>query len=187
VDDGAVPGGAGAVTLALVMAAEQGAVGPWSERAFMALDRASGVIAARPTSSPLSLMAAARLRTLDDRVPGGSVAGPVRASLVATDREATRFELRLLVKPGHHLQGHLAASETALRVEPRDAGTRIEIQWPDLVKRGEDTLRGEIRIPITLVEPRPAPRPLRLRVRWQCCQDGPMGTCMPIEQTLLEA
>jgi uncharacterized protein YyaL (SSP411 family) len=187
VDDGAVPSGAGAATLAMVMLAEQGGEACWIDRAFKALDRASGVIAERPTSSPLSLLAAVRLRALDERVPGGSTGGPVQARLEARDREGLRFELRLHVKAGHHIQGRLPAGETSLQVEPRDAGVRIEVRWPEKANLEAGTLSGEILVPITLLEPCPAPRPLRLRVRWQCCQDGPLGACMPPEQALLEA
>ncbi len=145
------------------------------------------MIAERPTSSPLSLLAAAGLRALEGRVPGGSAAGPVQATLVAMDREGVRFELRLRVQAGHHIQGPQAASGTALTVEPRDTGVRVAVEWPRAAAHGGDTLSAEIVVPVTLVEPRPAPRPLRLRVRWQCCEDGEEGACHPPRCAFVEA
>ncbi len=190
VDDGAVPSGAGAATLAMVMLAEQGGDGVHADRAIQALSTASGAISERPTSAPLSLIAATRLRRLQpERIAGAASVGPVRAELLAVDRSHTRFELRLHVDQGHRIHGHLASEIEALQVTPRDPGVRIQVQWPQPVDLGEGLtgLRGQVRVPIMLLAPSPGPRPLRLRVRWQCCVEGPAGLCMPPEEADVEA
>ncbi|NBX25034.1 MAG: DUF255 domain-containing protein [Planctomycetes bacterium] len=186
VDDGAMPSGAGAVTLAMVMLAAQGGDAVCAERAHAALERASGEVAGRPTSSPMSLLAAQALRDgWPERVPGGRRAGPVRVELVAVDREGDRFELRLGIAPGHHVPAEPGAS--SIEVQPRDTGVRIALDWPEpRVQDGVRGHRGEVVVPIRLIMPRPAPRPLRLLVQWRCCQDGPAGVCLAPEQALVE-
>ena len=174
VDDGAVPSGAGAATLAMVMLAEQGGGAVWRDRAFEALDRASGEIAQRPTSSPLSLLAAAGLRRMDARrVPGGAPTGPVQVRLLAEGRDGDRFTLCLDIPQGHHVPlGE--GTPLAIGVTPRDPGVDIEVDWPpgESIPDGGRGLRGSVRVPVRLTRPRPAPRPLRLDVRVACCGDG---------------
>jgi uncharacterized protein YyaL (SSP411 family) len=190
VDDGAVPSGAGAATLAMAMLAEQGGDAVHADRAMQALALASGAIAERPTSAPLSLIAAACLgRVRPGQVAGAMPDGPVRAELMAVDRAHERFELLLHVASGHHIQGHLASDDVALQITPRDPDVRIQTRWPEPLEpgHGQRVLQGQVRVPITLLAPCPGPRPLRLRVRWQCCVDGPAGRCMPPEEADVEA
>jgi uncharacterized protein YyaL (SSP411 family) len=186
VDDGAMPSGAGSVTLAMVMLARQGGDAEGAERAHAALEMASGEVAGRPTSSPMSLLAAEALRELrPGQVPGGTRTGPVRAELVAMDREGERFELRLRIAPGHHVPAEPGAA--SIDVQPRDTGVRIELDWPEPPEQGGVRgHRGEVNVPIRLVSPRPAPRPLRLQVQWRCCQDGSAGVCLAPERVQVE-
>jgi uncharacterized protein YyaL (SSP411 family) len=190
VDDGAVPSGAGAISEALVACAACTCDQHWADAAFRGLDRASGTLAERPTGSPRSLLAAAALRALQPtRVPGGSAApGPVRAELVALDRGGQRFELRLSIDAGHHVNAHDPgdAALVGLAAEPRDDGVRIEAAWPvgEAGPGGTRVHHGEVRVPIRLIAPQPAPRPLRLRVQWQCCTDT---ACLAPSESMVEA
>ena len=176
VDDGAMPSGAGAACEALAACAAATGSGRWADQAVRALERASGTIAARPTGSPHSLLAARMLRTLTPpRVPGAAVAGPVQAELVALDGMGERFELRLRIAEGHHVNAHEpgASGLFGLDAEPRDEGVRIEAVWPtgQVDASGVRVHSGVVTVPLRLLAPVPAPRPLRLKVRWQCCTD----------------
>jgi len=142
--------------------------------ALRALERASGTIAERPTGSPCSLLAARALRRMrPSSVPGAPAEGPVRAELVALDGAGERFELRLRIAPDHHVQAHEPGVEGLLGIDatPRDDGVRIDAAWPvgEMDPSGARVHRGSVTVPIRLLSPLPAPRPLRLAVRWQCC------------------
>jgi uncharacterized protein YyaL (SSP411 family) len=160
VDDGAMPSGAGAACEALALCAVAGDAARWAELAMRALERASGTIAARPTGSP-------------SRVPGAAMAGPVQATLVALDGMGERFELRLHVAPGHHVNAHDPGLPDLMGLDatPRDDGVRIEAAWPAGLTHasGARVHEGLVTVPIRVLSPRPTPRPLRLSVRWQCC------------------
>jgi len=112
----------------------------------------------------------------------------VRAELVALDRGGERFELRLHIDAGHHVNAHEpgGASLIGLRAEPRDEGVRIEATWPvsEAGPGGSRVHHGEVRVPIRLIAPQPAPRPLRLRVQWQCCTDT---ACLAPSESVVEA
>jgi hypothetical protein len=189
VDDGAMPSGAGAACEALAACAlESGAAG-WVDRAMRALERASGTIAARPTGSPHSLIAARTLRGMvPSRVPGAVVAGPVQAELVALDGMGERFELRIRIAAGHHVNAHDPEVESlaGLDARPRDEGVQIEAAWPEGEVHGSGARihHGLVTVPIRVLAPRPTPRPLRLEVRWQCCSER---ECLAPERRQLEA
>ena len=195
VEDGAVPSGAGAVSEALVACAMQSGEFHWADAAFAGLDRASGTIAERPTSSPRSLLAAAALRVLQpNRIPGGQPAGPVCAQLVALDHGGENFELQIMIAKGHHVNAHDVGVPTliGLTATARDVGVRIEVAWPQgelhhggaRVHHGGAADDAIVRVPIRLLVPQPAPRPLRLEIGWQCCTDS---QCLPPQQTQVEA
>ena len=176
VDDGAMPSGAGAISQALVECARLTGESRWIDLARRGLERAGGTIAERPTSSPCSLLASQALRAIDPSWGAGAQAsGPVRAELVAIDASGERFELRLRIAPGHHVNAHAPgiAGVAGLRAEPRDVGVRIEADWPEgqAHESGARVLHGDVVVPLRLLAPVPAPRPLRLMVRWQCCTD----------------
>jgi hypothetical protein len=176
VDDGAMPSGAGAACEALALCAVAGDAARWAELAMRALERASGTIAARPTGSPHSLLAARTLRGMvPSRVPGAAMAGPVQATLVALDGMGERFELRLHVAPGHHVNAHDPGLPDLMGLDatPRDDGVRIEAAWPAGLTHasGARFHEGLVTVPIRVLSPRPTPRPLRLSVRWQCCTE----------------
>jgi hypothetical protein len=174
VDDGTMPSGAGAACEALALCAVAGDAARCAELAMRALERASGTIAARPTGSPHSLLAARTLRGMvPSRVPGAAMAGPVQATLVALDGMGERFELRLHVAPGHHVNAHDPGLPDLMGLDatPRDDGVRIEAAWPAGLTHasGARVHEGLVTVPIRVLSPRPTPRPLRLSVRWQCC------------------
>jgi hypothetical protein len=176
VDDGAMPSGAGAISQALVECARLTGESRWLDLARKGLDRGSGTIAERPTSSPCSLLASQALRAIDPSWGAGARAtGPVQATLHALDGSGERFELRLHIAPGHHVNAHEPgmAGLAGLSATPRDVGVRIEAEWPAAQAHasGARVLHGEVVVPIRLVAPVPAPRPLRLAVRWQCCTE----------------
>ena len=117
-----------------------------------------------------------------------SVAGPVHADLVALDGSGERFELRLRIASGHHIVAHEAGAEglAGLDAQSRDDGVRIEAAWPagQPDATGVRSHAGAVTVPIRLLAPVPAPRPLRLTVRWQCCTDR---ACLAPEEWRLEA
>ena len=189
VDDGAMPSGAGAACEALARCSVEGGAARWADRAVQALERASGTIAARPTGSPHSLLAARTLRRMvSPRVPGAVAAGPVTAELVALDGAGERFELRLRIAAGHHVNAHDPGVESlaGLDAQPRDDGVQIEVAWPtgEAHAHGARVHEGRVTVPIRVLAPRPTPRPLRLAVRWQCCSER---ECLAPEIRHLEA
>ncbi len=188
VEDGAMPSGAGAISEALVKCAQITKEPRWAEWAYKGLDRASGTISERPTSSPRSVLAAGAFRQMDDsRIPGGLPQGPVHAELVAIDLSKQQFELRLQMQAGHFIYAHApeATSPRNLSISPRDVGVKLEVDWPIGTHgpQGAVVHASEVRVGITLVEPRPAPRPLRLLVTWQCCNET---ECLPPHEALIE-
>ena len=189
VDDGAVPSGAGAMCEALASCARATGGQRWADLAVRALERASGTIAERPTGSPCSLLAARALRSLTPpRAVGAPAEGPVHAELVALDAAGERFELRLRIEPGSHVNAHepRVPGLVGLDARPRDEGVRIEASWPrgEATADGAFTHAGSVSIPIRVLAPRPTPRPLRLAVQWQCCTDR---ACLPPVEARVEA
>ena len=177
VDDGAMPSGAGAVSLALVECARLSGEPRWAEAARRGLEHASGTVGERPTGSACSLMAARALRSMDPAwMSDQRNAGPVRAELVALDGSGERFELRMRVEPGHHVNAHQPGMSgvAGLSIEPRDVGVRVDAAWPagEVDASGVRVLRGSFEVPVEVLSPRPVPRPLRVSVRWQCCTDS---------------
>ncbi|MBM4006207.1 MAG: DUF255 domain-containing protein [Planctomycetes bacterium] len=189
VDDGAMPSGAGAACEALAMCAAASGVARWADLAMRALERASGTVAARPTGSPHSLLAARTLRGMvSPRVPGAIDAGPVQVELVALDGMGERFELRWRIASGHHVNAHDPGTSglVGLDVQPRDEGVRVEVAWPagEAHASGVRLHTGQVAVPVRVLAPRPTPRPLRLTVRWQCCTDR---ECLAPQSRQLEA
>lgn len=200
IDDGAVPSGAGVITQCLVTLAQLTKNNSWAERAFAGLDRASGAIAQKPTSAARSLMAARELRALlPGRVPGGAAPSPVRMQLVAMNHSFDEFELRLDIDAGHHVAAHEiastgasgAVSETAipplsgLDISARDSGVTLKCIFPNATRRsdGSQCYQGRVVIFVSVITPRPTPRPLRLGVRMQICTDI---SCLAPEDRLIE-
>ncbi len=200
IDDGAVPSGAGVITQCLVTLAQLTKNNSWAERAFAGLDRASGAIAQKPTSATRSLMAARELRELlPGRVPGGAAPTPVRMQLVAMNHSFDEFELRLDIDAGHHVAAHEMAtvgasgvvSESALPsvsgldISARDSGVTLKCIFPNASLRsdGSQCYQGRVVILVSVITPRPTPRPLRLGVRMQICTDI---SCLAPEDRLIE-
>jgi uncharacterized protein YyaL (SSP411 family) len=200
IDDGAVPSGAGVITQCLVTLAQLTKNNSWAERAFAGLDRASGAIAQKPTSAARSLMAARELRVLlPGRVPGGAEPTPVRMQLVAMNHSFDEFELRLDIEAGHHVAAHEisasgasgAVSEIAipplsgLDISARDSGVTLKCIFPNATLRsdGSQCYQGRVVILVSVITPRPTPRPLRLGVRMQICTDI---SCLAPEDRLIE-
>ncbi|MEI6023636.1 MAG: thioredoxin domain-containing protein [Phycisphaerales bacterium] len=200
IDDGAVPSGAGVITQCLVTLAQLTKNNLWAERAFAGLDRASGAIAQKPTSAARSLMAARELRQLlPGRVPGGAEPSPVRMQLVAMNHSFDEFELRLDIDAGHHVAAHEiaaagasgAVSESAIPsvsgmdISARDTGVTLKCIFPNATHRsdGSQCYQGRVVILVSVITPRPTPRPLRLGVRMQICTDI---SCLAPEDRLIE-
>ncbi len=200
IDDGAVPSGAGVITQCLVTLAQLTKNNLWAERAFAGLDRASGAIAQKPTSAARSLMAARELRQLLlGRVPGGAEPSPVRMQLVAMNHSFDEFELRLDIDAGHHVAAHEiaaagasgAVSESAIPsvsgmdISARDTGVTLKCIFPNATHRsdGSQCYQGRVVILVSVITPRPTPRPLRLAVRMQICTDI---SCLAPEDLLIE-
>ena len=200
IDDGAVPSGAGVITQCLVTLAQLTKNNSWAERAFAGLDRASGAITQKPTSAARSLMAARELRVLlPGRVPGGAAPTPVRMQLVAMNHSFDEFELRLDIEAGHHVAAHEisasgasgAVSEIAipplsgLDISARDSGVTLKCIFPNATRRsdGSQCYQGRVVILVSVITPRPTPRPLRLGVRMQICTDI---SCLAPEDRLIE-
>ena len=200
IDDGAVPSGAGVITQCLVTLAQLTKNNSWAERAFVGLNRASGAIAQKPTSAARSLMAARELRVLlPGRVPGGAEPSPVRMQLVAMNHSFDEFELRLDIDAGHHVAAHEiaaagasgAVSESALPsvsgmdISARDTGVTLKCIFPNATHRsdGSQCYQGRVVILVSVITPRPTPRPLRLGVRMQICTDI---SCLAPEDRLIE-
>ncbi len=200
IDDGAVPSGAGVITQCLITLAQLTKNNSWAERAFAGLDRASGAIAQKPTSAARSLMAARELRVLlPGRVPGGAAPTPVRMQLVAMNHSFDEFELRLDIDAGHHVATHEiaaagasgAVSESAipslsgLDISARDSGVTLKCIFPNATRRSDSSqcYQGRVVILVSVITPRPTPRPLRLAVRMQICTDI---SCLAPEDRLIE-
>ena len=200
IDDGAVPSGAGVITQCLITLAQLTKNNLWAERAFAGLDRASGAIAEKPTSAARSLMAARELRALlPGRVPGGAAPSPVRMQLVAMNRSFDEFELRLDIDAGHHVAAHEIAASGAsgavseiaipslsgLDISARDSGVTLKCIFPNATRRsdGSQCYQGRVVILVSVITPRPTPRPLRLAVRMQICTDI---SCLAPEDRLIE-
>ena len=200
VDDGAVPSGAGVITQCLVTLAQLTRNKMWAERAFDGLDRASGAIAQKATSAARSLMAAHELRVLlPGRVPGGAASSPVRMELVAMNHSFDEFELRMDIDAGHHVAAHdieatsaittpsatEIASVSALNISARDSGVTLKCMFPKPTRRADDSAcyQGKCVIQVSVITPRPTPRPLRLSVRMQVCSDI---SCLAPEDRLIE-
>ena len=200
IDDGAVPSGAGVITQCLVTLAQLTKNNSWAERAFAGLDRASGAITQKPTSAARSLMAARELRVLlPGRVPGGAAPTPVRMQLVAMNHSFDEFELRLDIEADHHVAAHEisasgasgAVSEIAipplsgLDISARDSGVTLKCIFPNATRRsdGSQCYQGRVVILVSVITPRPTPRPLRLGVRMQICTDI---SCLAPEDRLIE-
>lgn len=200
IDDGAVPSGAGVITQCLVTLAQLTKNNSWAERAFAGLDRASGAITQKPTSAARSLMAARELRALlPGRVPGGASPTPVRIELVAMNHSFDEFELRLDIEAGHHVAAHEisasgvsgAVSEIAIPplsgmdISARDSGVTLKCIFPNATRRsdGSQCYQGRVVILVSVITPRPTPRPLRLGVRMQICTDI---SCLAPEDRLIE-
>ena len=200
IDDGAVPSGAGVITQCLVTLAQLTKNNSWADRAFAGLDRASGAITQKPTSAARSLMAARELRALlPGRVPGGAAPSPVRMQLVAMNHSFDEFELRLDIDAGHHVAAHEiaapgasgAVSEIAipplsgLDISARDSGVTLKCIFPNATRRsdGSQCYQGRVVILVSVITPRPTPRPLRLGVCMQICTDI---SCLAPEDRLIE-
>ena len=206
VDDGAVPSGAGVITQCLVTLAQLTRNKMWAERAFDGLDRASGAIAQKATSAARSLMAAHELRVLlPGRVPGGAAPSPVRMELVAMNHSFDQFELRIDIDAGHHVAAHDIEATTAIanasvtatpsapniaslsgmEISARDSGVTLKCMFPKPTRRADDSAcyQGKCVIQVSVITPRPTPRPLRLSVRMQVCSDI---SCLAPEDRLIE-
>jgi uncharacterized protein YyaL (SSP411 family) len=206
VDDGAVPSGAGVITQCLVTLTQLTRNKMWAERAFDGLDRASGAIAQKSTSAARSLMAARELRVLlPGRVPGGAAPSPVRLELVAMNHSFDEFELRIDIDAGYHVaapeivataaiaNASIAATPSAtkipslsgLDISARDSGVKLKCIFPKPTRRADDSAcyQGKCVIQVSVITPRPTPRPLRLSVRMQVCTDI---SCLAPEDRLIE-
>jgi len=204
VDDGAVPSGAGVITQCLVTLAQLTGNKMWAGRAFDGLDRASGAIAQKSTSAARSLMAARELRALlPGRVPGGAAPSPVRMELVAMNHSFDQFELRIDIDAGHHVAAHdieatsaianasaiatpsATASFSPLHISACDSGVTLKCMFPNPTRRADDSVcyQGKCVIQVSVITPRPTPRPLRLSVRMQVCTDI---SCLAPEDRLIE-
>ena len=119
--------------------------------------------------------------------------------LVAMNHSFDEFELRLDIDAGHHVAAHEiastgasgAVSETAipplsgLDISARDSGVTLKCIFPNATRRsdGSQCYQGRVVILVSVITPRPTPRPLRLGVRMQICTDI---SCLAPEDRLIE-